>query len=214
MSFLIADGVLPSNESRGYILRRIIRRAIRFGKLIDIEDYFLNEIAQTVISAYSDAYPELLNKKDIISKIINDEERRFSQTLKEGTKVLNTKIEELKNTGKKFMDPEDSFKLYDTFGFPAELTIEILKENNLEMDMSAFNSHLKLHSEKSRVKTVFDKKVEMNLPLYKEIAAGLTVEFTGYQELKTISKVAAIIRINDSASGSEDTKSKETSGCS
>jgi len=206
VSFLIADGVLPSNESRGYILRRIIRRAIRFGKLIDIEDYFLNEVAQTVISAYSDAYPELLNKKDTIRKIINDEERRFSQTLKEGTKVLSLKIDELKHSGKKFMDSEDSFKLYDTFGFPAELTVEILMENNLEMDMQAFNRHLKIHSEKSRVKTVFDKKVEMNLPLYKEIAAGLTVEFTGYRELKTISEVAAIIRINDSTSDSEDVK--------
>jgi alanyl-tRNA synthetase len=207
VSFLIADGVMPSNESRGYILRRIIRRAIRFGKLIDIEDYFLNDVAQTVISTYSDAYPELLNKKDTIRKIINDEERRFSQTLKEGTKVLNAKIAELKHTGKKFIDSEDSFKLYDTFGFPAELTVEILKENNLEMDMPAFNRHLKLHAEKSRVKTVFDKKVEMNLPLYKEIAAGLTVEFTGYRELKTISEIAAIIRINDSTSGSEDVES-------
>jgi alanyl-tRNA synthetase len=209
VSFLIADGVLPSNESRGYILRRIIRRAIRFGKLIDIEDYFLNEIAQTVINVYSDAYPELSNKKDTIRKIINDEERRFSQTLKEGTKVLSLKIEELKNTGKKFMDPEDSFKLYDTFGFPAELTVEILKENNLEMDMQAFNRHLQLHAEKSRVKTVFDKKVEMNLALYKKIAATLSVEFTGYQELKTISKVAAIIKTNNDVSGSKDIKPKE-----
>ncbi len=200
VSFLIADGVMPSNESRGYILRRIIRRAIRFGKLIDIEDYFLNEVTQTVIAAYSDAYPELSNKKDTIRKIINDEERRFSQTLKEGTKVLNIKIEELKKAGKNFLDPQDSFKLYDTFGFPAELTVEILRENNLEMDMAAFNLNLKLHSEKSRVKTVFDKKIEMYLPLYKEIAAAVTVEFTGYQESKTISDVAAIIRINDGQS--------------
>ena len=212
VSFLIADGVLPSNESRGYILRRMIRRAIRFGKLIDIEDCFLNEIAQTVISAYSDAYPELLNKKDIISKIINDEERRFSQTLKDGTKVLSLKIEELKNSGKKFMDSEDSFKLYDTFGFPAELTVEILKENNLEMDMRSFNRQLKIHSEISRVKTVFDKKVEINLPLYKEIAASLTVEYTGYRELKTISEVAAIIRINGSVSDSNEVKSKGVPG--
>jgi alanyl-tRNA synthetase len=212
VSFLIADGVMPSNESRGYILRRIIRRAIRFGKLIDIEDYFLNEVAQTVISAYSDAYPELLNKKDTIKKIINDEERRFSQTLKEGTKVLSLKIEELKSKGKNFLDPEDSFKLYDTFGFPAELTIEILRENNLEMDMQAFNSQLKTHSEKSRVKTVFDKKVEMNLPLYKEIASNITVEFTGYQELKTISGIASIIRINGSIPDSEDIKIKVAPG--
>ena len=209
VSFLIADGVLPSNESRGYILRRIIRRAIRFGKLIDIEDYFLNEIAESVINAYSDAYPELFNKKDTIRKIINDEERRFSQTLKEGTKLLNQKIEELKNAGKKLMDSEDSFRLYETYGFPAELTIEILRENNLELDMAGFKRHLKLHSEKSRVKTVFDKKVETNLPLYKEIAASLEIEFTGYQEIETISKVAAAIRINDGASGTGGFKSKE-----
>ena len=194
VSFLIADGVTPSNESRGYILRRILRRAIRFGKLINIKDFFLSDIVEVIIDSYSRNYHELKDKRDMILRVIKDEEKRFSQTLKEGTKVLNQKVDELRASGKKYLDPEVAFKLYDTFGFPVELTIEILNEGNLELDINSFNHYLKMHSEKSKIKAVFDKKIETNLDVYKQVAYLADTEFMGYYELKTSSKIISILK--------------------
>jgi alanyl-tRNA synthetase len=193
--FLIADGVAPSNESRGYILRRIIRRAIRFGRLLEFKDYFLNDIVEIIVKNYSNTYPELHDRKDTIFKIINDEEIRFSQTLKEGTKVLLQKIEGLKASKQKYLAPEDSFRLYDTFGFPVELTVEILKENALGIEMNKFNEYLKSHSKKSRQKTIFYKKIDLNLDLYKKIAEEIEVSFSGYQEYKKITSVKYILKV-------------------
>jgi len=203
VSFLISDGVVPSNEGRGYILRRIIRRAIRFGKLLGINDYFLNDIAEVVINNYSLNYPELKEKREIASRIINDEEKRFSNTLKEGIKILSQKIEELQGSGTKYFDSELAFRLYETFGFPVELTIEILKENNLYIDMRKYNELLKEHSEKSKEKTVFDKKIDINIDLYKQLANQFEVNFTGYQEEKSKSKILGIIKYNKTGITSE-----------
>jgi alanyl-tRNA synthetase len=194
ISFLISDGVVPSNEGRGYILRRILRRAIRFGKLLGINDYFLNEISPVVIRKYSEFYPEFSDKKDFIFNIIRDEEKRFSQTLKEGIKVLIQNIETIKKEGKKFLQPEDAFKLYDTFGFPVELTTEILIENNLGLNLDQFNDYLKAHSEKSKVKTAFDKKIDKKIDFYKGLSKQFEVEFLGYQENKINTKILSIIK--------------------
>ena len=193
--FLISDGVMPSNEGRGYILRRIIRRAIRFGRLLGIDDFFLNDIGKTVIDKYSDVYPELLNKKDFSLKLVRDEEKRFSKTLKEGMKVLVQEIKELKVSGKEYINSKDSFRLYDTFGFPVELTMEILGENNLKLDLNKFNDFLKIHSEKSRKKASFDKKIDRGIYLSKKIIKKNEVEFVGYQENRLRSKVISIIEI-------------------
>lgn len=201
--FLISDGVIPSNESRGYILRRIIRRAVRFGKLIDINDFFLEEIAKTVIEAYGRHYPELIENREKILDLINKEERKFSRTLKDGTKMLAQKIEELLSSGRKYIDPESAFKLYDTFGFPVELTMEILKENNLELDNDSFNNFVKIHSEKSKSKTVFDKKIEENLDIYKNIAACGEIEFTGYRESDSSSEILALLKEDENGKFSE-----------
>jgi alanyl-tRNA synthetase len=194
INFLISDGVVPSNEGRGYILRRIIRRAIRFGRLLGINDYFLNDIAEVVINNYSSNYPELKEKREVASRIINDEEKRFSNTLKEGTKILSQKIEELKVSGIKYLDSEIAFRLYETYGFPVELTVEILNENNLSIDIHKFNEFMKGHSIKSREKTVFDKKIDKNIELYKQLAGQFKVKFTGYQENKSSSIIMSIIK--------------------
>lgn len=196
INFLISDGVMPSNEGRGYILRRIIRRAIRFGRLLGINGYFLNDIAEVVINNYSSNYPELKEKREVASRIINDEEKRFSNTLKEGTKILSQKIEELKVSGIKYIDSEVAFRLYETYGFPVELTIEILNENNLSIDIHKFNEFMKGHSIKSREKTVFDKKIDKKIELYKQLAGQFDVKFTGYQENKSSSKIMSIIKYN------------------
>lgn len=194
VNFLISDGVVPSNEGRGYILRRIIRRAIRFGRLLGINGYFLNDIAEVVIQNYCPNYPELKEKREKASRIINDEEKRFSNTLKEGTKILSQKIGELQVSGVKYLDSELAFRLYETFGFPVELTVEILKENNLSIDMQKFNKFMKEHSIKSKGKTVFDKKIDKNLDLYKQLVNQFEVNFTGYQENKSSSKIMSIIK--------------------
>jgi len=205
--FLISDGVTPSNEGRGYILRRIIRRAIRYGRLIGIEDYFLNEIGKIIIRDYKDAYPELELKKDISFKIVDDEEKRFSKTLKEGTKVLMQNISDLKKKNENILKPKDAFRLYDTYGFPVELTAEILKENNLEIDNAKFNEYMKEHIEKSREKTKFDKKVNEYLDIYRNIKSDLDIEFTGYEsnETKTLIKKILVTK-NYSLELSEEIK--------
>jgi len=193
--FLISDGVVPSNEGRGYILRRIIRRAVRFGRLIGINDYFLNEIGSTVIDNYNSTYPELLIKKDFSFNLVRDEEERFSKTLKEGMKVLVQNIADLKASNKNFLSPKDSFKLYDTFGFPVELTVEILKENNLNLDLNKFSEFVKKHSEKSRTVASFDKKIDKSIEIYKKIIRKNEVEFLGYQDSKIKTKIINIIKI-------------------
>lgn len=203
VTFLIADGVLPSNESRGYILRRIIRRAVRFAKLINIEEVFLNQLAGTVIKEYSGCYSELEEKKDIIFKTIEDEENKFHKTLKEGNKVLSQIISDLKAENKKYIVPKDAFRLYETFGFPLELTTEILNENGLMLDNEKFNGYMRIHSEKSREKTAFNKKIDMNLDLYKKIAEKVEVEFTGYCQFSSDAIVKGILKLNEDGSLSQ-----------
>ncbi|HEY4662933.1 MAG TPA: alanine--tRNA ligase [Candidatus Humimicrobiaceae bacterium] len=196
--FLISDGVTPSNLGRGYILRRIIRRAIRFSRSIGIKGYFLNDIGQLVIGEYSKTYPELLAKKDFAFKLVRDEEKRFTETLKEGSKVLAGKISGIKKNKGGNLDPEDAFRLYDTYGFPVELTVEILNENDLKLDIEKFYGYLKKHTEKSRGKVLFDKKIDKNLELYNKINKNFDVTFVGYQKNLLKTKIENIIKIDDS----------------
>ncbi len=196
--FLITDGVVPSNEGRGYILRRIIRRSIRFGRLIGIRDYFLNDIGKLVIDEYSKVYPGLLEKKEFSFKLVSDEEKRFTKTLKEGSKVLLQKINEIKKNKEEYLNPEDAFKLYDTFGFPVELTGEILKEKKIKLDLKRFNDYAKEHAEKSRSKDIFNSEMDKDMELYKEISKNFEAEFIGYQKYKTAASIEKIIKFDRS----------------
>ena len=191
--FLIAGDVTPSNEGRGYILRRIIRRAIRFGKQIGIDDYFINDIGETVTAQYSSYYPELSEKSKFSKKLVLDEEKRFTKTLKEGSKILSEKILRVKKTGRDYLDPKDAFRLYDTYGFPVELTREILDENNLKLDLEKFGEYFKEHAEKSKARTSFDKKIDKNLDLYRTIAKEINVEFLGYEKDQANTYIEKII---------------------
>ncbi len=196
--FLAADGVTPANESKGYILRRILRRAVRFGRLLNMKDCFLNELAEIVIDNYGSFYPELENNKDNIYRIIGQEEKKFMQTLKEGSKVLSLQIEQLKSYGNRYLEPSTAFKLYETFGFPVELTTEILNENGFELDIKKFNDFMEMHSEKSRKKISFDKKIDTNLELYKRLSKETEVEFSGYQELRGTGVIMHLIKYTSS----------------
>ncbi|MBM3699798.1 MAG: alanine--tRNA ligase [Actinobacteria bacterium] len=197
VAFLAADGVIPANESRGYILRRLLRRAVRFGRLLNIKDCFLNELAEIVIDNYGHFYPELEDKKDEIYRIIGQEEKKFLQTLKEGSKVLSLQVEKLKSSGGKYLEPSTAFKLYETYGFPVELTAEILNENGFELQIEKFDEYMAMHSEKSRKKTAFDKKIDTNLELYKRISKKTEVDFIGYQELRGAAVIMHLLKHKD-----------------
>jgi len=198
--FLISDGVNPSNEGRGYILRRIIRRAVRFGKQIGINDYFINDIGMVVVNQYSPHYPGLSEKSRFAAKLVLDEEKRFTKTLKEGSRLLAEKISGIKDTGRDFLDPEDAFRLYETYGFPVELTTEILDENGLKLDHDKFEHYFKQHTEKSKKKTSFDKKIDKNLDLYRNLAKEIHVEFLGYEKDQANTVIEKIISSPDGGS--------------
>ena len=194
--FMIADGVIPSNEGRGYVLRRIIRRACRHGKLLGINHAFLCRLAEVAIGENVDAYPELGEKKDYILKVISLEEERFDATIDAGLSILSTYIATAKEAGAAVIAGEDAFKLYDTFGFPLDLTKEILAENGLTVDEDTFKSLMKAQRERARAArgniSGWDnaaKNLLSNLP---------ATNFRGYDSFRTDdAKVLAIIVENE-----------------
>ncbi len=150
MTVMIGDGVLPSNEGRGYVLRRILRRAVRHGRLMGIEKTFLAGIVDVVTDIFAEAYPDIAEKKDYIKKVIQLEEERFQATLAQGMELLNNHIEKLQQAGQKCLDGATAFKLYDTFGFPWELTLEILDEHEMELDKQGFDQAMNEQRERAR----------------------------------------------------------------
>lgn len=142
MTFLVSDGVIPSNEKRGYVLRRLIRRAYRHGKLLGIEGPFLNKIVDKVIETYKVEYDELITNIDNIHQVISDEEDRFQKTINQGLEMLDDLISEMENNNQKVLDGSEAFKLYDTYGFPLDLTKEILEEKNFELDEVKFEEEM------------------------------------------------------------------------
>ena len=149
-TFMISDGVIPSNEGRGYVLRRILRRACRHGKLLGIERKFLKELCEIVIGQNDNAYPELKEKRDYILKVVVLEEERFNTTIDAGLGILSSLISELKEKGEKIISGEDAFKLYDTFGFPVDLTREIAEEAGLSVDNGAFTALMEEQKTRAR----------------------------------------------------------------
>ena len=142
MTFMVSDGIQPSNEKRGYVLRRLIRRAFRHGKLLGIEGEFLSSVIDCVIDSYKDEYDELVDRKDKIVSVIKKEEANFQNTIDSGLDILNEYIKDLKENNKDTLNGEDAFKLYDTYGFPLDLTKEILTENNLKVDTKEFDKQM------------------------------------------------------------------------
>ena len=145
---MIGDGILPSNEGRGYVLRRILRRAVRFGRVLGIEEAFLADLVDIVIDMYKEAYPELAERKELIKTVIATEEAQFSATLAQGLELLNAMIEDADGTG--VLAGEKVFKLYDTFGFPVELTEEIVQEHGMTIDHDGFDKAMKAQQERAR----------------------------------------------------------------
>jgi len=196
VTMLISDGVLPSNEGRGYVLRRLLRRAARHGRLLGAKDVFLLDIVDTVIENYGSAYSQLMEKKDYIKKIVALEEERFNETIDSGMEILKSYIDEMANNDEKTLSGEKAFKLYDTFGFPLELTLEILEEKNLLVDLEGFNKameHQRTSAREARGENTYMGSDEK--PVNK-IDASIETEFKGYDELEI--SASALILADDS----------------
>ena len=196
VTFLISDGVLPSNEGRGYVLRRLIRRAARHGRLLGIKNNFLVKLMETVIENYGEAYPDLVEKKEYIKKILTVEEEKFSETLDQGMVILKEYMDKIKSESKAVLSGEDAFRLYDTYGFPIELTLEIVEEYGLKVDEDGFKAEMQKQKERARSART-DKGVEG----WKETADTLTFsieknEFIGYEQLETSAQIKDIIYDN------------------
>ena len=180
VTMMTADGVLPSNEGRGYVLRRLLRRAARHGKLLGIEGEFLAELSKAVIACSGEAYPELVEKQDYIFKILSIEENSFYKTIDKGMEILKADMEEMKAAGEKVMSGEKSFRLYDTYGFPVDLTKEILAEEGMEIDEDAFTAEMKAQKERARSARAKSNYMGAAETVYNELPVELETAFAGY----------------------------------
>ena len=180
VTMMTADGVLPSNEGRGYVLRRLLRRAARHGKLLGIEGEFLAELSKSVIACSGEAYPELVEKQDYIYKILSIEENSFYKTIDKGMEILKADMEEMKAAGEKVMSGEKSFRLDDTYGFPVDLSKEILAEEGMEIDEDAFTAEMKAQKERARSARAKSNYMGAAETVYNELPVELETAFAGY----------------------------------
>jgi alanyl-tRNA synthetase len=193
VSFLIGDGIMPSNEGRGYVLRRLIRRAYRYGNSLGLEEPFLYKLVGDVTDIMKDAYPELISSVEYISKVCLSEENRFGLTLSSGLKTFDQYIEELKETGKKVLPGDKLFKLYDTFGFPIDLSEELALEKNISVDREGFAKELEEQRHRARLSWKGDAQ-DKDRKVYETIK-DISVEFVGYDHVKSDEvKVLAILK--------------------
>jgi len=193
MTFLVSDGVLPSNEGRGYILRRLIRRAARHGKLLGIEKPFLSTVVSGVIDSWKVIYPEIKENEERILKVIRAEEEKFQETIHQGLQILDTYIEEILSKNQKYLDGEKAFKLYDTYGFPLDLTREILEEKGLAVDEEEFNIYMEKQRERARRAREKSTDTGWKHSDVIEFTKEIDTEFKGYETFDTKSKVVEII---------------------
>ena len=191
-TFLISDGVMPSNEGRGYVLRRIIRRAARHGRLLGIEGAFLAKLAETVISESKDGYPELEEKREFILNVLTQEENKFNKTIDQGLSILNDFCAELQKKGETVLDGADAFKLHDTYGFPLDLTEEILEEKGLTVDKAGFEAAMKEQKDAARKARKVTNYMGADATVYEQIDKSVTSEFVGYDKLVCDSTITAL----------------------
>ncbi len=192
VTFMTSDGVLPSNEGRGYVLRRLLRRAARHGRMLGIKDMFLAELCKTVIDCSKDAYPELLEKKEHIFATLNKEEESFNKTIDQGLAILSTFMDDIKAEGKTELSGENAFKLYDTYGFPLDLTKEILEEAGLTVDEAGYTECMNVQRETARNARKVSNYMGADATIYEELSAELVTEFDGYDKLILDAKVIAM----------------------
>jgi alanyl-tRNA synthetase len=194
VTFMTSDGIVPSNEGRGYVLRRLLRRAARHGRLLGIKGKFLSELANTVIEVSKDAYPELGDKKEYIFNKIDKEEESFNRTIDTGLSILKDYIDEIKNSGAKELSGDKAFKLYDTYGFPLDLTKEILEEEEISVDEDGFTKAMNIQKETARKARKVSTYMGADATVYEQLPADMTSSFVGYDKLTNTSEILAIIK--------------------
>ncbi len=199
-TFLVSDGVMPSNEGRGYVLRRLIRRAARHGRMLGIEGTFLAKLSETVINESKDGYQELEDKKAFIFKVLTQEEEQFNKTIDQGLAILGKMMEETKATGQSVLSGENTFKLYDTYGFPVDLTSEILEENGFAYDEAGFKACMEEQRQKARSARKVTNYMGADATVYEELDPSIASEFVGYDRLVHTSKVSALTTETEIAS--------------
>ena len=198
VTFMVSDGILPSNEGRGYILRRLLRRAVRHGKLLNINGSFLGKVARKVIEIGCDAYPELKEREEYILSIIDIEEKRFEETLEQGLHILENYMSQLDKEGA--LSGESAFKLYDTYGFPLDLTKDILEENGFSVDEAGFEKEMKLQQERARTAREDTDAEAWKEEIYSKLSKSVkATEFVGYDSYTADSIIEAIIADNNIA---------------
>ncbi len=191
-TFMVSDGIMPSNEGRGYVLRRIIRRAARHGRMLGIEGCFMAELAATVIAESKDGYPELEEKQDFIFKVLTQEEEKFGRTIDQGLSILAEMQTKLEEKGEKCLSGEDAFKLYDTYGFPIDLTQEILEEKGFTIDEEGFRQAMEVQRNTARAARKVTNYMGADVTVYESIDPSLTSEFVGYDRTQTTSKITVL----------------------
>ncbi len=201
MTFMISDGIMPSNNGRGYVLRRIIRRAVRHGHKLGIEGTFLPTLAENVIETSKDGYPELEERREFILKVIESEENAFEKTYEQGMDILSGMMEELKKDGKTVLSGDDAFKLYDTYGFPLDNTKDILSENGMTVDEDGFNAAMKQQKEKARADRMASGKnaeyMGAEATVYDTMDPAVNSTFVGYDKTECTGKIVAMASLVD-----------------
>ncbi len=203
VAFLIADGVLPTNEGRGYVLRRLIRRAIRHGRLLGINEPFANRIVAQVLEQMGGAYPELLERQDYIFRIVSLEEERFNATLEQGMHLLEELTKKARQAGLDAISGQDAFQLYDTFGFPLDLTREILADEGLAVREEDFQQAMEAQRARARKSRAGQGYLDSSLEAYTDFAEAVTVEFVGYGQDEAKVQLLGIIVEGESVDQAE-----------
>ena len=197
VTFMASDGIIPSNEGRGYVLRRLLRRASRHGRTLGIDGLFLAKLATTVIDSSKDGYPELDEKRELILKVLTTEEENFNKTIDQGLVILSDLESRLVKEGKTCLDGEDAFRLYDTYGFPIDLTNEILEEKGFNVDMDGFNNAMNKQKETARGARKETNYMGADATVYDKIDTRITSEFVGYDTLETESEITVLTTSED-----------------
>ena len=192
VTFMISDGIMPSNEGRGYVLRRLLRRAARHGRILGIDGLFLSELAKVVIATSKDGYPELEEKKEMILKVISEEENKFNRTIDQGLTILEDLEAAMKEEGKTTLDGADAFKLYDTYGFPLDLTKEILEEKGFDVDEEGFKENMEAQRQAARKARKTTNYMGADVTVYQSIDPSVTSKFVGYDKLVSDSKILVL----------------------
>ena len=207
-TFMISDGIMPSNEGRGYVLRRIIRRADRHGKLLGIDGAFLVGLAKAVIAGSKDGYPELAEKQDFILSVIEQEEEKFEKTINQGLEILEGIQKDMEAKGVNTMSGEDAFKLYDTYGFPIDLTKEILEEKGMDIDEEAFKQAMKVQKDTARNARKTTSYMGADATVYEQIDPAINSEFIGYDKTEAEGRIVALVSVSSEEDGEESAVSE------